>query len=301
MIVGHKKQIEVIEKALISDKLSHSLLFTGVSGLGKKAIVKHLFSSLNCLEKNSCGKCSSCLMLERNEHPDFLLIQALEGEIKIKQAREVLKKSSLRPYSALFKFIVIDNAHLMNQEAANALLKILEEPPQDTFFFLITEHPELIIDTIKSRTQRIKFFPLTEQEIVSFLEKKGASQEKAQEIAGFSFGRPGTALNFFLDFSKINWRKKKIKELADVLKKDFSFKLGYAKTISEKPEELREILEVWQSYLRVLLLEKSKKRNVNYSFIKIRKNLESIQETIFLITKTNVNPKTALETLFIEL
>jgi DNA polymerase III subunit delta' len=288
-MIGHQKQKELLKRAIKSGTVSHGFLFQGKSGLGKKALVVDLFKEIN--NHNA------------DNHPDLIFTEAINKEIQIKQIREIIGKASLFPYDSLFKFIVINDAHLMNQEASNSLLKVLEEPNESTLFFLITEYPELIYETVKSRVQTVKFFPLSDNEIVSFLMKMGCSKERAQEIAGYSFGRPGIALDFFFDYKKIAERKKKIKELAQISspKQDFFFKFNYAKKISEDPEQLKETLEIWLSYLRSLLLEKACNGKVNYSFNKLKSTLELIEKTINLTTKTNVSPRLAMEALLTEL
>ncbi len=303
MILGHEKQKEILEKAISLGNLPHAIMLEGYAGLGKKKLITYLFKKNNCQEKEPCNKCQTCLAVNQNSHPDFISIQLINNEIKISQIRDLIHKASLKPYSSDSKWIIIDNAHLMNQEASNALLKELEEPKDNTIFFLITNYPDMIYNTIKSRVQTMKFFPISNEKIQLFLEKKGCDSKKAQEISLFSFGRPGLAIDFFLNKKDISFRRKKIKELAEITspQKPFHLRFKYAKNISENVNEAQETLEIWLSYLRIMLLEKIKNNEVNCSFRKIINSLNLIEKTIYLITKTNTNPRLLMEVLLINL
>ncbi len=304
MLIGHKKQRQLLNKAVTVGNLPHGLMLEGRSGLGKKRLIIHLFKTLNCQsDEKPCDQCRQCLAVDKARHPDIILLEPVENKIQIGQIKELIHKTSLRPYMSLFKWIIIDSAHLMNQEASNALLKELEEPKNNTTFFLITEYPKMILDTIKSRIQRIKFFPVSNQEIIVFLKSLGCNDEIAREIALFSFGRPGIAFNFFSEKEKFQSRKKIAKELVKItsFEDPFHLRFEYAKKISENPEELKETLEIWLSYLRELLLEKARNGKVNYSFGKLKSSLELIEKTIYLTSKTNTNPRLAMDLLLMEL
>ena len=142
-IVGHKRQLEFLAKSLATGKIAHGYLFAGPSGVGKKTIAtKFAFSLLG----SEPGKFSA----------DFLELDGAQG-IKIEQIRELTYKLSLKPYSAKYKVALIDAAEEMTLEAANALLKVLEEPKSHTIIILITSNPSRLPKTIVSRTQKITF------------------------------------------------------------------------------------------------------------------------------------------------
>lgn len=145
-INGHKRQLEFLENALQRGKLAHAYVFAGPAGVGKKTIAKKLAQEL--------------LGQEIKEfHPDYLEINSDEG-IKIEQIRELIYKLSLKPYQAPNKVALIDSAEEMSMEAANALLKSLEEPKAYTYIFLITSNPNRLPKTILSRSQKITFGPV---------------------------------------------------------------------------------------------------------------------------------------------
>ena len=147
--------------------------------------------------------------LEKN--PDLILIEPEEKEIKISQIRELIWKLSLKPYAAPLKVAIIDKSHLMNQEAQNCFLKTLEEPKENTYLVLITEHPDSLLSTILSRCQSIKFYPVSQKEIENYLKKEKINEGKIQEILKISMGRPGRAIDFISSSEKLEEWQKNIK------------------------------------------------------------------------------------------
>jgi len=156
MIMGHQKQWRFLKQSVELNKLSHAYLFCGEERLGKKRIALEFVKLING-ENFGLG------------HPDLILIEPERGEIKIAQIRELIQKLSLKPYSALFKVALIDQAHLMTKDGQNSFLKTLEEPKGRTLLILITEAPERLLPTIPSRCEIIKFSPVKEVEIKSYL------------------------------------------------------------------------------------------------------------------------------------
>ncbi|OGF00652.1 MAG: hypothetical protein A3I07_01385 [Candidatus Doudnabacteria bacterium RIFCSPLOWO2_02_FULL_42_9] len=154
-ISGHKRQLELLEKALRNGKLAHAYVFAGPEGVGKKTVAKKL--ALELIEASSFSDLPK--LSPDYFHPDLLEINGAEG-IKIEQIRELAYKLSLKPYQAKHKVALIDHADQMTTEAANALLKVLEEPKSYAFLFLITSNPNKLPKTILSRCQKITFGPI---------------------------------------------------------------------------------------------------------------------------------------------
>ncbi len=306
MVVGHKKQIDYLNKIFFSNNIPHAFIFEGLSGLGKKHLALYFFKKINCTEKfkkKPCNKCKNCILSNQLNHPDLNVVEPEGKEIKIFQIKEIIHKMSFCRYFSPLKWVIINDAHLMNKEASNSLLKILEEPSKNTVIILVTSNPNSIFNTVRSRAQKIKFYPLQEKEIIFLLEKLECSNDKIKEIASFSFGVPGKAFEFALDYSKIKKRKEKIKELKEITspKKPFHLKFQYAKKISDDSQNLKETLEIWLSYLRIIILEKSKENKIDRSFYKIKNYLELIEKSIYLISKTNTNNRLIIENLILNL
>ncbi len=296
MIIGHQKQWQFLKKSAETGRISHAYLFSGQAQLGKKTLA---FEFVRWLLKEN---------IREKQHPDFILVQPEEEEIQISQIREFIRRLSFKPLIAPFKAAIIDRAHCMNQEAQNCLLKTLEEPKGRAVLILITEYPERLFPTILSRCEIIKFYPVKKTEIKRYLEKRGIPKKEVEELTISSMGRPGAVIDFISDPQKLEKQRKAIKDLIKFSKAGLSERFQYVKDLSQTPQLSREILDIWLGYFRNLLLAMVAGKKLpnefqsgNYSFSRLGKALQLIQKINFLITKTNVNLKLALEMLAIEL
>jgi len=299
--IGHQKQRDFLKKAIKKGTFSHAYLFSGQEKLGKKRIALEAVSLLLGIDAEK-------------QHPDLMIIEPSEGEIKISQIRDLIIWLSLKPYSSQFKGAIINSAQSMNQDAQTALLKTLEEPKGKTILILISENSEYLLPAILSRVQTVKFYPVSNEEIKKYLKSQNVSGEKAEEIAKISLGRPGVVVEHILDPKKLDSFEEKVKELNNISKSDLSFRFQFAKNLSENLQEIKETLDIWTIYFRSILMEKifsSNKedfKNKNYLTVtdisgvkKIRKILNAIQSTRLLILTTNASARLALETLMLEL
>jgi DNA polymerase III subunit delta' len=200
-IRGNEQPLEIIQRYLknIASESSRSFLFCGPEGVGKQLAAITMAKALNCQEDNAdaCGSCLSCLKIERRQHPDYHFIDDSDsGSIKIEDIRQLQKDIVFRPYEARKKVFIINNAHSMTPEAANALLKVLEEPPKDSLIILVSAKTALLFKTIISRCQIVKFYPMERQALCQILIREyGMKEDKAHFIAYFSEGRIGQALS----------------------------------------------------------------------------------------------------------
>jgi len=287
MLIGHKKQWEFFKRKFELNSLSHAYLFSGAEGIGKKIFSKEFVKFVNCLNDNKpCGKCVNCQMIERDGFPDFMLLSANKrdpvfddgGEIKIAKVREVQKFLNYKSYYGSFKSVIVDDAEKMNQEAQSCFLKTLEEPKGKTILFLITSKPDMILPTITSRCQIVKFF------------------------------RPESLPQ---DTEKVKKEQKIFDSLISVINSNFADKFKYVKSLNFAEQDPLEILEVMQKYLRHLLLHKSgvkiEKNNEyffekpsliqNYSLSRIKDTIDLTEDISNKLFFTNANPKLALEIL----
>lgn len=290
MIIGHQKQWQYLQKLTEQGKLPHAFLFCGQEKLGKKTLtlefVKWLFKE----------------DIEKKQHPDFIFIEPLKNEIQISQIRECIWRLALKPSIAPFKIAIIDQAHCLNKEAQNALLKTLEEPKGKTILFLITEHPERLFLTIHSRCQILKFHPVPKEEIENYLKDQKISLDQIEEILKISAGRPGVAVDFVFDPQKLKKQKAIISEFVKISNSDLISRFQYANNLAKEPQNLKEVLDVLLRYFReILISNKDQFFQQKYSQNKLRNIVKLIQEINFLISTTNVNPRLALEMLMIEL
>ncbi len=246
---GHQKQWQFLKKSAELGRLPHALLFYGQKGLGKKALAIEF----------------SKFLVKEISPPDFILIEPQGKEIQIAQIRSLIQGLYLKPYLADFKIAVLNKAHLMTQESQNCFLKFLEEPTDKTYLILITEYPAMLLPTILSRVQKIRFFP-----------EKGFEDEENKEL---------------------------ISDLIKISESDLAFRFKYAKDVPT--ENLKEILDTWLRYFRKIFINRLSGQEVKdfnaYSLSKIKEIIRHIQSTKFLLSTTNVNPKLALEILLMKI
>lgn len=302
MLIGHQKNWELF---LNFENLSHAYLFSGVDKIGKKRIVFEIIKLLNCknlqshsfYKKYPCLKCKNCLDIEKEIFPDFFLLKRKneKKEIDIEQIRNLKSFFSFKPYNSKFKIAIIDDAHLMNFYAQNALLKLLEEPHGNkTIIFLISNKHKLLLETILSRVQEIKFFIPPKEEINNYLSITQISDDIKKELK--KIDRPGIVIDIIKNPEKLIDDKTKVAELKMIIKAPLCERFDYIKKMidNKTDDEILEILLLWTNYFQELLIDdKVNKR-------KIMQILKRINKTYFLISETPVNKKLALENLVLE-
>ena len=205
LIVGHEKIKEFFRNALKNNRLFSTYLFKGREGIGKKLTAKVVAAMILCENKQNapCGYCKHCLKIKemienpetQNPHLDLIEIKPKEGknEITVEDIEKILTMTNFPPYEGKARIFIIDDCHLMNTTSANMILKTLEEPPENTFFFLITSKPDSLLPTILSRCQQVNFSPfgleelmeipgLSKEEIKSYIKSGGGFARSADEI-----------------------------------------------------------------------------------------------------------------------
>jgi DNA polymerase III subunit delta' len=198
-IAGHRHLLELIASAAARGSLPPSLIFSGPDGIGKKMAALSLAQLFNCLKPaalDACGVCAACTRIARGVHADVLLIEPGEtGSIKVDQVREAIDRSAYRPFEGRRRVVIVDEADAMLTEAQNAILKTLEEPPSASMFVLVTSRPDLLLPTVRSRCQRLRFGPLAPSEVAAVLmESHGYDSTEAHAAASAADGSIGAAL-----------------------------------------------------------------------------------------------------------
>jgi len=276
-VTGHKRQLEFIENALKRDKLAHGLLFAGPSGVGKLKVAKRLAQTLVCETATACDACSQCVSFLAGSNADFLEVEG-DGVIKIEQIRELTYKLSLKPYSAKYKIAVIDSAEDMTEEAANALLKSLEEPKDHTIIILIASNPNRLPKTIVSRVQKINFGAVRFAEFEQLL-PTNLSVEQKQVIATVASGKPGLAVKIANDEELLG----QMVQIADYYTRANHAKLSErliagAELADWETPELTQLFNTWLAQMQEQLRQKpdagivKKIRAVSESFSQYEKN-----------------------------
>ncbi len=189
-IIGQDRAVNILLRTIERDRLPSSYLFAGESGIGKKFTAINLAKIVNCLTPlypplakggnggviDACDECSSCKKIDAGVHPDFLLISPEGGKIRIEEIRAIDDILSFKPFEGRKKVVIVDEADTMNPFAANAFLKTLEEPPEDSLIILISSNPDRLPDTIRSRCSRVNFTPLSYETCEKVIEKTVGQQ-----------------------------------------------------------------------------------------------------------------------------
>jgi DNA polymerase III subunit delta' len=194
-IIGHKDITQRLQQAIVTRHVASAYLFAGPEGVGKKLVAEQLAQGLNCQEMAGSGQpcqlCASCRKIKNAQHPDVKVIVREEdaANIKIDQVKNMQADIMLRPHEGRVKVYIIDEAHALTADAANCLLKTLEEPPLDSVLVLVTSKPEALLPTILSRCQRINFPALSVPALAAHLRRTAnLGQEEAEFIADLSGG-----------------------------------------------------------------------------------------------------------------
>jgi DNA polymerase-3 subunit delta' len=174
-IRGHREVFEFWNQFLSLEKPSATFALVGADGVGKRKVAWAMMQQALCANSPiTCGDCSHCLRIAKGQHESVLWISPQTEQIKIDQARQVLDFLSLQSLTKK-RFVVLERAEALNQQAANSLLKILEEPPAGTVFFLLTTNPAALLPTIRSRCLMLRFRPLTVEQLRSNNLNRGSS------------------------------------------------------------------------------------------------------------------------------
>jgi len=205
MILGHQRQIEYLQKVLERGMLAHAYLFYGPEHVGKFTIAKALAKIFYCefyrslaSIANICNECRECRLVEANLHPYITILDAEEASISIDDIRELKKKFSFRAIGNQQRAVIINRAEKMTLEAANAFLKLLEEPGEKAIFLLVSASRELLPATIVSRTQPLWFSLVSEKILDQFLKTKILDETIKKEILRYAAARPGIMLKLLL-------------------------------------------------------------------------------------------------------
>ena len=258
-VIGNSKIKEYLKTSIEQKKVSHSYLFIGIEGIGKKIIAKEFAKEMLCLsEKNCANTCKSCIEFESQNHPDFEIIEPDGNSIKIDQIREMQRKIQEKPIISDKKIYIINDSQKMTKEAQNCLLKTLEEPPEFAIIILIGSNESLFLDTIKSRCIILHFEPIDNNSLKKFIEDNYDIKNIDAETLKIFQGSIGKAIDLKDKISEYSQIEKMLKELD---KKDLIEIVNMSKIIYDSKEEIYSILE----YINVILLELSK---LHYKYTK---------------------------------
>ena len=256
-IVGNRDIKKSLENAIKIGKISHSYLFIGTEGIGKKQVALEFSKALLCLNGNSCNLCKSCIEFKTQNNPDFNIIEPDGNTIKIEQIRELQKKVAEKPIISNRKIYLIDGCDKMTKEAQNCLLKTLEEPPEYVIIILIGTNESAILSTIKSRCTLIHFQNITDEQISMYLKEHMGITLKDELLLKACGGSIGKAIELKDKEEQYVEIQKLIQNLSNT---DMIQIFKNAQMLYKNKEEIYNIFQ----YINTLLLIYSKK-DVRYT------------------------------------
>jgi DNA polymerase-3 subunit delta' len=327
-VIGQGRAVSLLQQSLKAGRLAHAYLLVGPQHVGKMHLAIKLAQALNCeAEEKPCLECTACKKIQAGTHADVIVIGLTQNEenteaklIGIDQIKEVQHAASLPPFEGKHKVFIIDGAELLSTEAANCLLKTLEEPEAKVTFILLTTNDRLLLPTVVSRCQRLELTPLPiKEEVEALMESREMAPERARLLAGLSHGCPGWALAAVGDESTLQHRNEEVDSLVKVIKDNYVGRFDYAGQLAARFTQNRgaiyETLERWLDYWRDLLLVKlgseetitniDRKQELiemagGYQLTQIKDCIKSIRRTAEQL-RQNVNARLSLEVMMLDI
>lgn len=320
-LIGHHGPVQILQNALVNNRLAHGYLFTGPKGIGKTTAARALAQAYLCDQGktlgDACGECPSCRRFSGGNHPDFRVIEPQGSSLKIDQIRELVQRVYLKAYLGPGRVYLLTDVDKMTIEAANSFLKVLEEPPENTLFLLVSAQPYNLLPTVISRCQVLQFYPLTEGNLTEIVLSRGAAgADKAVLAAVLARGIPAKALEYAESNDLTALRGSVHKLAARLLEGNPLSAFETAETLDKQKEGLAETLDllamwyrdilVWQStgapelLGNADLLEQIQAIGERMSPAKLQQNLAALTQ-VQTYLHSNVNARLALENLFLDL
>ncbi|MBN1856219.1 MAG: hypothetical protein JW846_04625 [Dehalococcoidia bacterium] len=317
--LGQQSSIEQFSRGIAEDNIHHAYLFVGPAHTGKKTLAVDLACALNCDgDEKPCGTCNTCHRILEEKHADVIITtpatpiddesngQSEDGQpgrsIRLGHIHNLQHTSSLPPFEGRRKILIIDNADRMTDEAANCLLKTLEEPPPYITWILIAEDEDRILETVTSRCQRIDVRPLPSGELESHLcEALGAPPEQAHLLACVSQGRTGWAVSALTDESVLAGRSSRIESIIQLIHMGYAARFDLSRELDAQFKRDRagalETLDGWSTWWRDLLVTKGgcAESIVNVDYVNdlneqaARLTLEQIRDSIKKLDEAREN------------
>lgn len=265
-MLGHEWAVEMLRQHAARGEVRHAYLFCGPPGVGRRTLALRLAQALNCTAPVEpgvpCGTCRDCRQTDAMQHPDLNVIQAMDedgsakvnGTLKVDQIRAVQHSLSLRPYQAKFRVALFLRFQEANDNAANALLKTLEEAPAHAILLLTADTPEQLLPTIISRCEILRLRALPVSTIEADLLSRGVDEERARLLAHISGGRPGYARTLVDDLTLLEKREERLNDLQTMLSATRVEKFSYAEKLAKDKDIMRQTILVWLSYWRDVML-----------------------------------------------
>ncbi len=314
-IVGQDRAVSLLVRMLERDRLPHALLFSGVDGVGKQTTAKVLATVLNCRNPDRtspCMVCPSCKQSVSGNHPDVVAIEPRGRFIKLDQVRGLQKQIRFAPLVGAHRVVIVNEAQVMNTEAANAILKLLEEPPENTYIIMTCRQVSDLVPTLVSRCQQVSFTPLPVAAIAEELVKRRQlDPETAMAVASLAKGSIGNALSCEVE-KWLAWRKACLDEIGSLPRESMYKTLAVAEVLTKSKDKVQDVMDLVLMWFRDILMYKLRPSDVintdRITAIADRSACFSIEQLLTIISavfnvqraiEQNANPRLAFERLLI--
>lgn len=328
-IIGQTRPVRTLTRLLARGTLPHALLFTGIEGVGKKTAATTVAMACNCTRSDrgedrsrdrpepvtvACGECAACRKIAAGTHPDVRHLAPDGGMIKIDQIRELCGFLGMKPYEARTRAVIIADAQAMNPAAANALLKMLEEPPPQTVLILTAGQAADVLPTVVSRCRQIHFGPIARQDLAAILVRDlGLDPQEAAVIAALAGGSVTRALAIQSGHG-LQRRAWLMAQLAGLPRQTPLGLLALAEKLARDRSELEGDLELVSTWLRDVAIARHCPERMIHADVQgaiqaaaiglqdpaVGEAVRALQEAVRRL-RANANPRLTLETLFINL
>lgn len=278
--IGHDKAVNTLTRALADDRASHAYLLTGLPQIGKMTLALDIARALNCAadekenlfgesEPKPCNSCIQCSLIDKGLHTDVLVVtfgedsrQRTQTLISIDQVRDVQRNANLRPSNGSCRVFIFERADYLSPGAATALLKTLEEPPDQVVMILIVADLDRLLPTLSSRCQTFMLRPVRQSVIVDHLiSKHGIEEETAEETARLSEGRIGWAIDAVRNPAVLQAIDEKMSTLESIsqagLEVRFQYAENMARTFTSNRDAVRDELALWREWWRDMMVVKA--------------------------------------------
>ena len=330
-VVGQDKVVSFLQRCLETGTLAHAYLFVGPPHVGKMTLALNLAQALNCqADQPPCGGCASCQKIISANHADVQTIGLSQNgsaeearpraEIGIDQIRQMQHSASLPPFEGNYKIFIIEDAEFLSNEAANCLLKTLEEPVDRVVFILLTSNESLLPATVVSRCQHLELPPMSFTGAETALTGHwGIELERARLLARLSHGCLGWAIAAASDNNLLQQRETELERLLGITKANTEERFSYAAQLAAQFNQNRGaaygILDLWLYYWRDLMLVKIGYSDIivnvdrlstlaemarGYTLEQIEAFIKSVQSSKEQLMR-NANPQLALEVLMLDM
>jgi DNA polymerase-3 subunit delta' len=321
-VLGQPKVIRLLERSIQSGRLPHAHVFIGPPHVGKLTLAINLAQAVNCgSDAAPCGDCSTCRRIAAGKHADVQVLDLLSPDVKgigIDQIRDLQNATCLPPYEGRCKVFILDNAELLSHEAANCLLKTLEEPPPRVHLILLTASRSRLLPTVLSRCQEVELRPVPLNTATDILVRDcGLPYQKADLLSRLSGGCLGWAISASRDDNLLKERQQRVDAFIDLSAAGPSRRLAYAAELAvqfgKARDRVTETLSSWLQWWRDLLLIKAGNgqyiTNIDHQTVLCNqadsltfKQIQGFLRQLRAVPRQlegNVNPRLALEALLL--